>query len=89
MLARILVCKRNEVGLRSRSSGTRKLGVRSPFSALVSRVLLKHSTLMHIEVLNTGTELLLGNTVNTHAAWFGRELFKLGLRIARHAGYRG
>lgn len=38
---------------------------------------------MRIEILNTGTELLLGNTVNTHAAWFGRELFKLGLRIAR------
>jgi len=38
---------------------------------------------MHIEILNTGSELLLGNTVNTHAAWFGRELFKLGLRIAR------
>jgi len=38
---------------------------------------------MRVEILNTGTELLLGNTVNTHAAWFGRELFKLGLRIAR------
>ncbi len=38
---------------------------------------------MHIEILNTGSELLLGNTINTHAAWFGRELFKLGLRIAR------
>ncbi|MEI8038848.1 MAG: competence/damage-inducible protein A [Verrucomicrobiota bacterium] len=38
---------------------------------------------MRIEILNTGTELLLGNTVNTHAAWFGRELFQLGLRIAR------
>jgi nicotinamide-nucleotide amidase len=38
---------------------------------------------MRIEVINTGTELLLGNTVNTHAAWLGRELFKLGLRIAR------
>lgn len=38
---------------------------------------------MRIEILNTGTELLLGNTVNTHAAWFGRELFLLGLRIAR------
>jgi nicotinamide-nucleotide amidase len=38
---------------------------------------------MRIEILNTGTELLLGNTVNTHAAWFGRELFKLGLRVAR------
>lgn len=40
---------------------------------------------MRIEILNTGTELLLGNTVNTHAAWFGRELFGLGLRIARQA----
>lgn len=38
---------------------------------------------MRIEVINTGTELLLGGTVNTHAAWFGRELFKLGLRIER------
>ena len=38
---------------------------------------------MRIEILNTGSELLLGKTINTHAAWFGRELFKLGLRIAR------
>jgi nicotinamide-nucleotide amidase len=38
---------------------------------------------MRIEILNTGTELLLGNTLNTHGAWFGRELFKLGLRITR------
>lgn len=38
---------------------------------------------MKIEVINTGTELLLGNTLNTHGAWFGRELFKLGMRISR------
>ena len=38
---------------------------------------------MRVEILNTGTELLLGKTLNTHAAWFGRELFKLGLRIHR------
>ncbi|MEO5713653.1 MAG: competence/damage-inducible protein A [Luteolibacter sp.] len=38
---------------------------------------------MRIEILNTGTELLLGNTLNTHGAWFGRELFMLGLRITR------
>ncbi|MEO0017036.1 MAG: hypothetical protein RLZZ522_319 [Verrucomicrobiota bacterium] len=36
---------------------------------------------MRIEILNTGTELLLGNTLNTHGAWLGRELFKLGLRV--------
>ncbi len=38
---------------------------------------------MRIEVINTGTELLLGNTLNTHGAWFGRELFQMGLRISR------
>ena len=38
---------------------------------------------MRIEILNTGTELLLGNTLNTHGSWFGRQLFAMGLRVAR------
>lgn len=38
---------------------------------------------MRIELLTTGTELLLGTTQNTHGGWFGQELFKLGLRSAR------
>ena len=38
---------------------------------------------MIVEVLNTGTELLLGDVINTHAAWFGKQLFPLGLRISR------
>ncbi len=38
---------------------------------------------MRIEVINTGTELLLGKVVNTHVSYFGQELFKLGLRIQR------
>lgn len=38
---------------------------------------------MRIEIVNTGTELLLGRVLNTHAAYFGRELFKLGLRVQR------
>ena len=38
---------------------------------------------MRIEIVNTGTELLLGHTLNTHGAWLGGELFKLGLRVAR------
>lgn len=42
-----------------------------------------HLRRVRIEILNTGTELLLGNTLNTHGAWFGRELFKLGLRVGR------
>ncbi len=44
---------------------------------------MSQANAMKIEIINTGTELLLGNTLNTHAAWFGRELFKLGLRITR------
>ncbi len=38
---------------------------------------------MIVEVLNTGTELLLGEVINTHAAWFGKQLFPLGLRVSR------
>jgi len=38
---------------------------------------------LKIEILNTGTELLLGNTLNTHGSWFGRQLFSMGLRVAR------
>src|SRR6187431_1446894 len=44
---------------------------------------MQQSPGVRIEIINTGTELLLGNTLNTHGAWFGRELFKLGLRISR------
>lgn len=40
---------------------------------------------MRIEIINTGTELLLGNTLNTHGGWFGRQLFAMGLRVARQA----
>jgi len=36
-----------------------------------------------LEVINTGTELLLGNVTNTHVGLFGRALFPLGIRIAR------
>ncbi|MEI8342286.1 MAG: molybdopterin-binding protein, partial [Verrucomicrobiota bacterium] len=38
---------------------------------------------MIVEVINTGTELLLGNVVNSHLAFFGKQLFPLGLRITR------
>ena len=38
---------------------------------------------MRVEVINTGTELLLGKVINTHLGYFGEELFKLGLRVQR------
>ncbi len=38
---------------------------------------------MRIEVLNTGTELLLGSVLNTHVQFLAQALFPLGLRLAR------
>jgi nicotinamide-nucleotide amidase len=36
---------------------------------------------MRVFVINTGTELLLGNVVNTHLAFIAHEIFPLGLRV--------
>jgi nicotinamide-nucleotide amidase len=38
---------------------------------------------MRIELVNTGTELLLGDVINTNAAWLGQRLAALGLEISR------
>ncbi|MGB8167301.1 MAG: competence/damage-inducible protein A [Chthoniobacteraceae bacterium] len=38
---------------------------------------------MRVEVINTGTELLLGNVINTHLKLFAEAIFPLGLRIER------
>jgi len=38
---------------------------------------------MRIEIINTGSELLLGSTLNRHGAWLGQELLGLGLRVQR------
>lgn len=38
---------------------------------------------MQIELLTTGTELLIGTTQNTHGAWIGQRLLRIGLRISR------
>ncbi len=38
---------------------------------------------MRIEIINTGSELLLGRTLNTHGAWLGQELMPLGLRVQK------
>ena len=38
---------------------------------------------MRVEVINTGTEILLGNVTNTHLTFLGQELFPLGLRVDR------
>ena len=38
---------------------------------------------MNVEIVNTGTELLLGNVLNTHQQWLSRRLFEAGYRVAR------
>lgn len=43
-------------------------------------VVMQH---IRVEVINTGTELLLGSIVNTNAAWLGNRLFEAGFRVER------
>ncbi len=38
---------------------------------------------VRVELINTGTEILLGSIVNTNAAWLGQGLLRLGLRVQR------
>ncbi len=38
---------------------------------------------MRVEVINTGTELLLGQVTNTHLGFLAQSLFSLGLRVER------
>jgi nicotinamide-nucleotide amidase len=38
---------------------------------------------VNVEILNTGTELLLGSVTNTHLGYLAQQLFPLGLRIGR------
>lgn len=38
---------------------------------------------MIIELVNTGTELLLGDVINTNAAWIGQRMAALGLQVSR------
>jgi nicotinamide-nucleotide amidase len=38
---------------------------------------------MRVEIINTGTELLIGDVINTNAAWLGRQIVDLGLTVER------
>ena len=38
---------------------------------------------MTVELINTGSELMLGRVLNTHAQWLGRQLSDLGYRLVR------
>lgn len=49
--------------------------------ALVAR--LPETPHVRVEVLNTGTELMLGSVINKHLAFIAEALFPLGLRVQR------
>lgn len=38
---------------------------------------------MNVEIINTGSELLVGNRLNSHAQWLGRRFQELGYRVTR------
>lgn len=38
---------------------------------------------MTVELINSGTEILLGEVMNTHASWIAKRVFPMGLRISR------
>ncbi len=38
---------------------------------------------MRVEIITTGTELLLGHVINAHPAYLAQGLFGLGLRVER------
>ena len=38
---------------------------------------------MRVVVINTGTEILLGEVLNTHLSFIAREIFPLRLRVER------
>lgn len=46
-------------------------------------VLFQSNCPMRVELINTGSELMLGYTVNSHPAWLARRLSSIGIRIAR------
>lgn len=38
---------------------------------------------MRLELINTGTELLIGDVINTNAAWLGQRMVDLGVLVQR------
>lgn len=44
---------------------------------------MRTSRAVNIEIINTGSELLLGRVLNTHAQWLCRQLADLGYTVAR------
>jgi len=46
---------------------------------------MRTNSLTRVEVINTGTELLVGSILNKHLSYLGQQLFSLGFRIQRQS----
>lgn len=43
--------------------------------------MLKNNTMIAVEIISIGDELLIGQTINTNASWMGQELAYLGIKV--------
>src|ERR1041385_2126334 len=53
------------------------------FTVSKRHVSLQSSHLVQIEIINTGSELMLGRVLNTHQQWLCRQLSDLGYVVTR------
>lgn len=53
-------------------------------SVIVSLLSIFKPIMPNIEILTIGEELLIGQTINTNAAWIGEKLNEIGLKVHRH-----
>ena len=65
----------------------KRAAVRSPPPGSSTLALVTHDrnnpVALIVEIINTGTELLLGRTLNTHQQWLGSRLASLGYVVSR------
>ncbi len=47
--------------------------------------MLKNSTMIHVEIISIGDELLIGQTINTNASWMGTQLADHGIKVSHVA----
>lgn len=47
--------------------------------------MLKNSTMIHVEIISIGDELLIGQTINTNASWMGTRLADNGIKVSHVA----
>lgn len=57
--------------------------LRTPFCALQFRICPQSRTIVEIEIINTGSEIMLGRILNTHQQWLCSQLANRGFVVSR------